>query len=234
MTEQVQTPPPAAPQAPTNAAEAATRLNELKADTAWRDRYLAGGLTEQREITSLQEMLHKSDNPDVDRAMAGMLDDAPFQRSGHMQMIGATQMFRDLGIRDEVIRETLTGRPVTQAEHDAVARLKADRDQIYAEALALFELVGADFEEARAGADAGGVQQPVDLAVLCGRQIAPGRRRVERVEQLPDLLHLQFDNARLRHFLVQSGIVGGKRGGCAMIRIKWRFDGDQCGARPLP
>ena len=28
------------------------------------------------------------------------------------------------------------------------ARLKADRDQIYAEALALFELVGADFEEA--------------------------------------------------------------------------------------
>lgn len=37
--------------------------------------------------------------------------------------------------------------PVTVGRLDR-ARLKADRDQIYAEALALFELVGADFEEA--------------------------------------------------------------------------------------
>jgi hypothetical protein len=115
------------PVPPASAAEASTRLNELKADPAWRDRFLAGGLTEQREMTSLQELLNKSDNPDVDRAMAGLLDDAPIQRSGHMQMIGAAQMFRDIGIRDEVIRETLTGKEVTQAEHDAVKALKAER-----------------------------------------------------------------------------------------------------------
>ena len=115
------------PPAPTNAAEAATRINELTADVAWRDRYLAGGVTEKREITALQEAIHKGDNPDVDKAMAGVLDDAPFQRSGHMQMIGAAQMLREVGIRDEVIRETLTGKGVTQAEHDAVARLKAER-----------------------------------------------------------------------------------------------------------
>jgi hypothetical protein len=118
-------PPPAL--LPTNAAEAATRINELKADTAWRDRYLGGGLTEKRDLTALQEIIHKGDNPDVDKAMAGVLDDAPIQRSGHMQMIGVAQHLRDLGIRDEIIRDTLTGRPVTQAEHDAVARLKADR-----------------------------------------------------------------------------------------------------------
>jgi hypothetical protein len=125
--QQQQTPPPAPPPAPTNAAEAATRINELKADTAWRDRYLAGGLTEKREITSLQELINKSNTADVDRAMAGLLDDAPFQRSSQMEMIGAAGMFRDLGIRDDVIRQTLTGQEVTQAEHDAVKNLKAER-----------------------------------------------------------------------------------------------------------
>jgi hypothetical protein len=121
-------PPPAPPPAPpANAAEAATRLNELTADTAWRDRYLAGGLTEAREIHALQEMLNKSDNPDVDRAIAGLLDDSPIQRSGHLQMIGVAGWLRDNGVRDEVIRQTLTGQEVTQAEHDAVARLKAER-----------------------------------------------------------------------------------------------------------
>jgi hypothetical protein len=128
MTDQIAPPVvPPAPTAPSNPAEAASRLSELKADTAWRDRYLAGGVTEKREITALQEMLNKSDNPDVDRAMAGVLDDGPFQRSSHMQMIGIAGMLRELGIRDEVIRETLIGKEVTKAEHDAVARLKADR-----------------------------------------------------------------------------------------------------------
>ncbi|KRR22635.1 hypothetical protein CQ14_30985 [Bradyrhizobium lablabi] len=120
-------PPPAPPQMPTNAADAATRLNELKSDAGWRDRYLGGGITEQREITALQEIINKGDNPDVDKAMAGLLDDAPVQRSGHMQMIGVAQMLREAGVRDEVIRETLTGKAVTQAEYDAVARLKAER-----------------------------------------------------------------------------------------------------------
>ncbi len=128
MTDQLApSPAPPAPNLPSTAAEAATRINELKADTAWRDRYLAGGLVEKREITSLQEMLNKSDNPDVDKAMAGVLDDGPFQRSEHMQMIGAAGWLRENGVKDEVIREALAGKEITQAEYDAVARLKADR-----------------------------------------------------------------------------------------------------------
>lgn len=118
-------PPPAT--APANAAEASTRLNELKSDVAWRDRYLAGGLTEARQINELHEAINKGDNPDVDKAMAGILDDGPIQRSEHMQMIGAAQWMREKGIRDEVIREALTGKGVTQQERDAVERLKADR-----------------------------------------------------------------------------------------------------------
>jgi hypothetical protein len=124
-------PPPAAPPspapAPATAAEAATRLNELKSDVAWRDRYLGGGVTEAREITALQEMLNKSDNPDVDRAMAGLLDDSPIQRSGHLQMIGVAGWLRENGVRDEVVRQTLTSHEVTQAEFDAVKNLKAER-----------------------------------------------------------------------------------------------------------
>ncbi|MGY2906555.1 hypothetical protein [Bradyrhizobium sp. URHC0002] len=128
MTDQPPIVPPAPPApAPATAAEAATRLNELKADTAWRDRYLGGGVTEAREIHALQEMLNKSDNPDVDRAMAGLLDDSPVQRSGHMQMIGVAQHLRELGIRDEIIRDTLTGKPVTQERYDEQKRWKADR-----------------------------------------------------------------------------------------------------------
>lgn len=129
MTEQLAPPPaPPAPNLPSSPAEAATRINELKADTAWRDRYLAGGLVEKYEMTALHEMiLSKSDNPDVDKAIAGIRDDSVIQRSEHMEMIGVAGHLRELGIRDEIIRETLTGKEVTQAEYDAVARLKADR-----------------------------------------------------------------------------------------------------------
>jgi hypothetical protein len=59
--------------------------------------------------------------------MAGVLADAPFQESGHIEMIAATKMFRELGIRDEVIRETLTNQEVSQQDHDRVAQWKADR-----------------------------------------------------------------------------------------------------------
>jgi hypothetical protein len=44
-----------------------------------------------------------------------------------MQMIGVAGMLREIGIRDEVIRQTLTSKEVTQAEYDAVKSLKAER-----------------------------------------------------------------------------------------------------------
>lgn len=118
-------PPP--PVTPGTASEATARLKELKADPAWRDAYLGGSPRHAKEMASLHDVISKGDNPAVDLAIAGVLYDAPFQPSGHIENIAAASMFRDHGIRDAVIRETLADHEVTQAEYDAVAQLKAER-----------------------------------------------------------------------------------------------------------
>ena len=119
--------PTPAPTNPQNAAEATMRLNELKNDATWRDRFLAGNTPEAREYRALRTQIESGDAPNVDAAMAGVLDDAPFQDSKRMQMVAATAHFRDLGIRDEVIRQTLTDYEVTPQEHAVVTKWKADR-----------------------------------------------------------------------------------------------------------
>lgn len=114
--------PPATP------AEATAKLEALKADPAWRDGFLSGSAPQAREYQELTALAAKGDkDAKVDLAMAGVMADAPFQDSGHIQNIAATKMFRELGIRDEVIRETLTDQEITQQDYDAVARWKADR-----------------------------------------------------------------------------------------------------------
>src|SRR5437868_1738382 len=101
--------PPAAPVIPATPAEAVARLNELKSNGEWRDRFLSGNGPEAKEFRDLQATIAKSDQPQVDRAMAGLLEDAPFQPSGHLQMIGTAEMLRDIGIRDEITRDVLAG-----------------------------------------------------------------------------------------------------------------------------
>lgn len=116
--------PPPAPVIPTNPTEAIARLNELKGNSEWADKFLKGHSPQVKEFKALQEVAAKADN--VDKAMAGVLDDAPFQSSGHLAMVAATSMFREIGISDAVIRQTLTDQEVTQAEYDAVSKWKAD------------------------------------------------------------------------------------------------------------
>jgi hypothetical protein len=118
----LQQPPPAAPSTP---AEASTRLDQLKSDPAWRDGFLSGSGPQAREYQDLTALAAKGDK--VDLAMAGVLADGPWQESGHLEMIAATKMFRELGISDATIKQTLTDYQVTQREHDAVAKWKADR-----------------------------------------------------------------------------------------------------------
>jgi hypothetical protein len=118
-------PPPL--EIPTNANEATARLAQLQADPKWREDFLSGTPRNAKEFSALMETIEKGDNPEVDRAIAGVLYDGPFQPSGHMLNIATAEMFRENGIGDDVIRETLTDKGVTQAEHDAVARLKAER-----------------------------------------------------------------------------------------------------------
>jgi hypothetical protein len=127
MTEAAQQQPatPSAP--PANATEARARLDTLIADKDFGAKLVKGEAGANREFRDLSELAAKGEAERVDVAMAGVMADTPFQDSGHLQNIAATKMFRELGIRDEVIRETLTDRPVTQQEHDVVAKWKADR-----------------------------------------------------------------------------------------------------------
>ncbi|MET4319306.1 hypothetical protein [Bradyrhizobium sp. RT5a] len=119
-------PAPSAPGPTPTPDEAAAKLSELRGNQDWTTKFLAGNGPELAEFRKLSELaVNGSDK--ITKAMAGVLDAAPVQESGHMQMIGVAQHLREIGIRDDVIRQTLTGQEVTQAEHDAVARLKADR-----------------------------------------------------------------------------------------------------------
>jgi hypothetical protein len=114
--------PPAAPSTP---AEAATRLDQLKADPAWTNALMSGGPAQTRQFHELHELVAKGDN--VDMAMAGVMPDGIIQDSGQVEMAGAASMMRELGIRDEVIKEFLVGHTTTKAWYDETARYKADK-----------------------------------------------------------------------------------------------------------
>ncbi|MCJ9701732.1 hypothetical protein, partial [Bradyrhizobium sp. SHOUNA76] len=124
-----------APVIPSAAGDAAARLNELKADPAWRDELLNGSVSHLKEMRDLQAVIGRGGNPEVDKAIAGVLDAAPFQTTKRMTMIGTAEHLRESGIGDaNVIRQVLAGEAVTPEEHatatEAKARLMRDSDFI--------------------------------------------------------------------------------------------------------
>jgi hypothetical protein len=125
MTDVQQPPAPPPPTNPT--AEAASRLEQLKSDPAWRQQFLSGSGPQVKQYNELSELVAKGEAEKVDAAIAGVLANAPFQDSGHLQNIAATKMFRELGINDATIKQTLLDHEMTQQEHDVVAKWKADR-----------------------------------------------------------------------------------------------------------
>jgi hypothetical protein len=122
MTDTVVTPatPPATP------IEARARLDGLIKDREFGAKLLSGNADANREFNDLQlkaDSVEPADQAAV--AMSGMM---PIMPDADLRLMANTaDMLRALGIRDEVIRETLTDREVTQQEHDVVARWKADR-----------------------------------------------------------------------------------------------------------
>jgi hypothetical protein len=118
MSEQQGTPgsPPAPP---ATATEASARLTALSGDKAWSGKLLSGDLSATKEFNDLTTMVAEGGDG-VAVAMSGVL---PPAANGEMrEMAGLTEFLRDIGIRDEVIRETLSGGKVTQAEFDATKR----------------------------------------------------------------------------------------------------------------
>jgi hypothetical protein len=121
---------PAAPPAPpTTPAEAATRLGQLKADAGWRDKFLAGNGPQVAEFGALTELAAKgADGDNIDMAMAGVLLDGPLQPSGHMMNISVAASLREVGIRDEIIKDVLAGtHKVSKEEYAATERWKAEK-----------------------------------------------------------------------------------------------------------
>ncbi|WP_426608648.1 hypothetical protein [Bradyrhizobium sp. McL0616] len=113
---------PATPALPATPAEAATRLGELKADPKWTASLLSGGPAQVREFQDLHEIAAKGS--DVAAAMAG---GSPTMASSDLrEMIGTAEMLKDVGFTPLSIRETLEGRPASQAEVDMATKWKAD------------------------------------------------------------------------------------------------------------
>jgi hypothetical protein len=151
-------PPPAAPTTP---AEAATRLDQAKADPKWTETFLAGHPERVREFHEWHALAAKGES--VDRAMAGMYMEGG-NTTDHITQMGTAAVFRELGIRDEITRDVLVDKhTVTQAEYNATKVWKEDRmnDKEW-----VAKLMGGDREAKRKLVLAnliltGHVQQPV-------------------------------------------------------------------------
>ncbi len=110
---------------PSTPAEAATRLDQLKADPAWTKALMSGGPVQTRTFHELHELVAKGDT--IDLAMSGVMPDSIVQDSGMVEMRAAAAMWRERGIPDAVIRDNLSGKTVTPRElYDATARWKKD------------------------------------------------------------------------------------------------------------
>jgi hypothetical protein len=122
---------PPLPLNPTTASEAQARLQTLTASAEWGKRLLAGGIEERREFAQLTELAAGADN--TADAIAGTTPEpfaiqtvGPNELNSHDRAT-AVEMFRDAGLRDEVIAEALNGGTVTRAEYAAVKALRSAR-----------------------------------------------------------------------------------------------------------
>ena len=101
--------------------EAATTLAARMADRDWAGKFLSGSGPQVAEYQKLSALAIKSDDK-VELAMAGQY--LPVNDSEHLARMGAASILREVGLTDDVIRQAITGQPVSQAEHDAATRRK--------------------------------------------------------------------------------------------------------------
>jgi hypothetical protein len=107
-------------------AQALAKLETLKGDPVWRDAWLSGDPVRAAQYRDLNEKATRAiATNETEAALAGRLENG-FQPQGRLENLAMVDMLRNLEIGDDVIRQTLDGRPVTQAEHDAAKRWKSD------------------------------------------------------------------------------------------------------------
>jgi hypothetical protein len=128
--------PPATPPAPpANAQEARVRLDALIADKDRGKLLLAGDPATSKEYRDLQNMVaNVNPNDVVAVAMSGNIGEMP--DSDVRLMSNTADMLREIGIREEIIEQTLRGHEVTALEMKQVEawRERAMRDQTFVKA----------------------------------------------------------------------------------------------------
>lgn len=106
-------------------ADAAAKLDALKANPEWTAAFLKGdgpAVAEYGKLLSASQPHAESHAADM--AIAGKLFDGGLQPSGHLVAVGTATMLREIGIPTDVIKQVLIGQPVSQAEHDAASKQK--------------------------------------------------------------------------------------------------------------
>jgi hypothetical protein len=96
------------------------QLDRMYADPEKRQKLEAGDGVTRREFDQLAQAAAKIDP--VDSVMSGFLPDVP---TSEMRLMSeAASWLRDIGIREEVVRETLSNQSTTQEIHDAAVNWK--------------------------------------------------------------------------------------------------------------
>jgi hypothetical protein len=111
---------------PADAAGAQARKSELMANPEWRGKFLENDQAARTEMSALNRVIVGETSPQPDPVDPSQIEYA-----------------RSLGIKDDVIAQLENKTPISQAEHDAVARLKAGllKDQAF-----LKKLANGDYE----------------------------------------------------------------------------------------
>jgi hypothetical protein len=124
MTDQTTTPP-------ATATEASAALNLKIADRAWGERFLNGDAAARREYDDLTGRVATGGNDVVAAVMNGTVpkSDHGAPPIGTREMAVTVDMFRDLGIKEEITANFLRGDQVTPDEIQQGRQLEARGDE---------------------------------------------------------------------------------------------------------
>jgi hypothetical protein len=118
------------PAPPTTVAGAQARLSELTADKTWSEKLLAKDTTVLSEFQSLSQLAAGLERRPGAEELQAISENEADARHAASFIKGVKDS--GMNIRDEVLKEAITGAPVSQQDHDLakqwMARLMADRE----------------------------------------------------------------------------------------------------------
>src|SRR5262249_50085004 len=129
LTQEFNGPPPSA--TPSTPAEANARLTALRSDKSFYDKLMHGDTDTRREWDRLTELVSRDNrldaamSPNPEFPLMETMDKDHLLSTRHLH--SAVEWLRESGLRDDVIRELFSGRPVSAEEQRAVEQFRAMR-----------------------------------------------------------------------------------------------------------